>query len=197
MCEEMKTLVSRLAEYLRTREQHLRCFNIQGYESQVEGWFKGELLYFLDREKREGRLPDRKRENVVYFDDDPMNAKKGTKCLVDVVLQFDKTESSRVSWVELKHWIGCQKNTPYNPSSYFCQYNKSDIKKLSKIPKSGDKFMLVLYTPKPNPKKWNDGVNNFNKKFSKNLQCSLKPLTEPDDYPDYFFLGLLRVSKKT
>jgi len=53
---EMENLVSRFAEYLRTSEQQLRCF--PKYESQLEGWFKGELLYFLDREKSEGRTED-------------------------------------------------------------------------------------------------------------------------------------------
>ena len=85
MCEEMKTLVSRLAEYLRRSEQQLRCFH--KYESQVEGWFKGELLCFLDREKRAGRLHDFSRERQVYIDE--------RYILVDISLQFDV----RVSWV--------------------------------------------------------------------------------------------------
>lgn len=189
MYEEMILLVSRLAEYLRTSEQQLQCF--PKYESQLEGWFKGELLYFLDREKREGRLPDRKRENVVYFDDNPMNAKKRPKCLVDVVLQFDKTDSGRVSWVELKHWrMWYQKNKPYGSINwYFKNSAKPNVEKLLKIRKDGEKFMLILLTENPGFKKWNVGVEKFNK----SSPVAVCPLTNPGDYPDYFFLGLLYV----
>jgi len=48
MCEQMTNLVARVAEYLRGSEGQLRCFH--EYETQVEGWFKGELMYFLHRE---------------------------------------------------------------------------------------------------------------------------------------------------
>jgi hypothetical protein len=182
MCEEMKTLVSRLAEYLRRSEQQLRCFHT--YESQVEGWFKGELFCFLDQEKRTGRLHDFGREKS----GDNENRKR-----TDIVLQFDK--SSPISWVELKHWIGYQNNTPYDSSSYFRVDNNScikrDVKKLLTRPKDDDKFMLVPFTPNPGPEDWRAGVNLFNTNFP---PLSVRSLTNPDDYPKYFFLGLLHVS---
>jgi len=189
MCEEMENLVSRFAEYLRRSEQQLQCF--RQYESQVEGWFKGELTCFLDREKRTGRLPDSRRENVVYFDDNPMNAKKRPKCLVDVKLQFDKTDSGRVSWVELKHWrMWDQKNKPNGSCDWYFKHNaKPAVEKLLKIPKDGDKFMLMLLTENIGSKKWNLGV----KKFNKSSPRAVRSLTNPDNYPKYFFLGLLHV----
>jgi len=180
MCEEMKALVSRFAEYLRRSEQQLRCFHT--YESQVEGWFKGELLCFLDREKRTGRLHDFGREQS-----DDNESRKRT----DIVLQFG--ESSPISWVELKHWIGYQNNAPYRPSSYFTNYARPDVEKLQLIRKDGDKFMLVPFTPNPSSKEWNAGVEKFNTKFSPLSVCSL---TNPDDYPDFFFLGLLHVPER-
>ena len=184
----IETLVSRLAEYLRTSEQQLRCFD--QYESQVEGWFKGELIYFLDREKREGRLHDFGREKSAG------NEGNGR---IDIKLQFDK--SSPFSRVELKHWIKTQNNTNwYRNYWYFTTANhptcvKPDVEKLLKIRGDGAKFMLVLCTDNPGSEDWNSGVQKFNNKFSQNLQCSLNSLTNPDDYPDYFFLGLLHVSE--
>jgi len=182
MDEEMGDLVSRLAEYLRTSEQQLRCFH--EYKSQVEGWFKGELICFLDQEKRAGRLPYFERERLVY---DVLGRRKN----IDIALQFDKIDSSRVSWVELKHWhIGTQNNGNYGCRWYFRHATQPDVEKLLMIPEDGDKFILVLLTMNPGSKDWTAGVEAFNAAFPQLSVCSL---TNPGDYPDYFFLGLLHV----
>jgi hypothetical protein len=190
MDKEMILLVSRFKKYLEERsEQQLRCFH--NYESQVEGWFKGELLCFLDREKRERRLLNFERERSIYVDERRMQ--------VDIVLHFDETDSSRDSWVELKHWIKTQNNTNwYHNYWYFTTANhsscvKPDVEKMLKISGDGAKFMLVLCTPKPDYNEWNSGVDEFNAKFPSLSVCSL---TNPNDYPDYFFLGLLHVAEK-
>ena len=181
MDEEMKDLVSRLKKYLEKRsEQQLRCFH--KYESQVEGWFKGELLYFLEQEKLAGRLRNFERERKVYVDE--------KRKQVDVVLQFDKPDSSRV-WVELKHWIGYQNNTCFSPSWYFRYTASPEVERLLMIPEDGDKFMLVPFTPNPGSEAWKAGVDKFNTKFS---TLFVRSLTNPGDYPEYFFLGLLHVS---
>ena len=186
MDEEMKALISRLAEYLRRSEQQFRCFH--QYESQVEGWFKGELLCFLDREKRTGRLHNFGREKKLYVGDER------NRIQVDMMLQFDPPGS--VVWVELKHWIGRQNNQQFTPSQYFTIPRKrSDscaycVEKLLTIPGDGDKFMLVPFTPNPGSKEWRAGVEEFNTRFS---PLSVRSLTNPDDYPDFFFLGMLPV----
>jgi len=182
----MRALVSRFAEHLKMFEQQLRCFH--KYESQVEGWLKGELLCFLEQEKVAGRLPHFEREKVVRIGDKRMN--------VDVVLQFDKSRGSPLSFVELKHWhIGTQKNDYYGPQWYFKDPTcaKRDVEKLLKIPDGGDKFMLVLLTKNPGPEDWSCGVNEFNIKFPRLL---VRSLTDPGDYPDFFFLGLLHVGAR-
>ncbi len=182
MCEKMKDLVSKLAEYLRRSEQQLRCFH--KYESQVEGWFKGELLCFLDRENRTGRLHNFEREKS---GDDESRER------TDIVLQFDKL--SPISWVELKHCIGYYNNRRYDSSSYFRVDNDScirrDVEKLLTRPKDDDKFMLVPFTPNPGSEDWRAGVDLFNTNFS---PLSVRSLTSPSDYPDFFFLGLLHVA---
>ena len=191
MCEEMKTLVSRLAEYLRRSEQQLRCFHT--YESQVEGWFKGELICFLGREKLEGRLPNFEREKKLYVGDER------NRIQVDMILQFDPPGS--VVWVELKHWIKTQNNTNYyrndwyftTPSTNCSSCVQHGVEKLMKIDgEDGAKFMLVLCTDNPSSNVWNSGVKKFNTRFS---PLSVHSLTNPDDYPDYFFLGLLHVAE--
>jgi hypothetical protein len=183
MDEEMKALISRLAEYLRMSEQQLRCFH--KYESQVEGWFKGELLCFLDRERLEGRLPNFARERQVYYNDTQY-------ILVDTVLQFDEADNNCVCWVELKHWIGYQKNQNWSPSWYFTNTARPAVERLLTIPEPGDKYMLVPFTPNPGSEEWDSGVDKFNGEFPALL---VRSLTNPDDYPEFFFLGLLRVGR--
>ncbi len=181
MCEEMRTLVSRFTEYLKKSERQLGCFH--KYESQVEGWFKGELLCFLDQEKLTGCLPDFEREKLAYV--------LGKRKSVDIALQFDKSGSRPLSWIELKHWhIGNQNNINYGCDWYFSHAIKPDIEKLLTIPEDGDKFVLVLLTDNPGSEGWNSGVEKFNTRFS---PLSVRSLTNPDDYPKYFFLGLLHV----
>ncbi len=184
MDKEMKALVSRFAEYLRRSEQQLRCFH--KYESQVEGWFKGELICFLDQEKLEVRLPNFEREKKLYIGDEC------NRIQVDMMLQFAQPGGNSVSWVELKHWIGYQNETPYKPSSYFMTTTcvKPVVERLLTIPGNGDKFILVPFTPNPDSEDWNSGVDAFNTKFP---HLSVRSLTNPGDYPDYFFLGLLHV----
>lgn len=182
MCEEMRKLVSRFAEHLRRSERQLQCFH--QYESQVEGWFKGELICFLDQEKLEDRLHGFERERQVYY-----NETQYMK--IDIALQFDNRPTS---WVELKHCIGYYDNRCYDSRSYFSLDNdsciKRDVEKLLVIPKDGDKFILVPFTPNPGSEDWRSGVDAFNTNFS---PLSVRSLTNPDDYPDYFFLGLLHV----
>jgi len=186
MDEEMMLLVSWLAEYLRRSEQQLQCFH--KYESQVEGWFTGELFCFLDREIREGRsrLSGFERQAVCHIG--------GGYIKIDLKLRFHEPDS--VAWVELKHWhIGIQNNQLYDCHWYFTTANhsscvKPDVEKLLRIPEDGDKFMLVLLTKNPGSEGWNSGVEEFNTMFH---PLSVHSLTNPSDYPEYFFLGLLHV----
>jgi len=188
MDKEMILLVSRFAEYLRMREQQLRCFH--KYELQVEGWFKGEMLCFLDQEKQAGRLPDFKLEKKLYVH----VGDKRKRISVDIALQFE----SGSRWVELKHWhIGTQNNQYYGSDWYFKTPAKHcnscvecGVEQLIKIPENGDKFMLVLLTKNPASKEWTAGVEAFNSSFPR---LAVHSLTNPEDYPDCFFLGLLHV----
>jgi hypothetical protein len=196
MDEEMKALVSRLAKYLKKSEQQLCCFH--KCESQVEGWFKGELLCFLDQEKLAGRLSSFEREKKLYVH----VGDKRKRMQIDFVLHFDETNRSRISWVELKHWIKTQNNTNYycngwyftTPSTNCNSCVQRGVEQLMKI-NGGDgaKFILVLCTDNPGSKDWNSGVEKFKHKFPQLAVHSVHSLTNPDNYPEYFFLGLLHV----
>ena len=99
----MIELVERFREALDGRRDILDCFC--NYGVQLEGWLKGELLYFLDAEKSGGRLYDFDRE--VSFG-------QGRR-KIDIRITG---ANGLATWVELKHWlIGYQKGYKYDAGS--------------------------------------------------------------------------------
>ena len=58
--EHVIAFVRRFGEVLDGDLGRLSCFHVYGV--QVEGWLKGELLYFLDNEKKKGTVADFDRE---------------------------------------------------------------------------------------------------------------------------------------
>ena len=175
---QMVELVKRFQEVLDARRGILECFC--NYGVQLEGWLKGELLYFLDAEKAGGRLYDFDRE--VGFG-------QGRK-RIDIKITG---ENGLVTWVELKHWlIGHQKGYKYDAGFYLRDRSwvgiKPDVEKLKLT--SGSKFVLTLATTNPGAKDWFCGVEAFNRKFS---PLRISPMTDPADFPSQYFLGLLAV----
>ena len=147
---------------------------------------KGEILWFLDRETANGRLANFSREVVV--------PQRKSRKRIDLRLLFDTVEGPATYWIEMKHWlIGYQKDYKLNCQFYFGDSSsvgiKPDVEKLVNL-KSGEKYLLILMTANPGMKDWEDGVRKFNGKFE---PLHLTPLTKPMKYPEYFFLGLLRV----
>ncbi len=164
-------------------ENHLKCFH--DYGVQVEGWLKGEFLTFLEDEKKSGRIIDFDRE---------VKSLDGRK-KVDFRIEIPSEADNTCVWLELKHWlIGKQKGVNYYASFYFGDPSAigiiSDVKKLAKVPDEG-RYLLVLATANPGQDEWQKGVSKFNKKFT---PFFLEPLTYPRDFPDYYFLGLIKVS---
>jgi len=182
----VKGLVARFREGMDSKEELLKCFCRYGV--QLEGWLKGELLCFLDREKEMGRLADFDREVSLGI-----GRKK-----VDFKVEILTNSSLLEAWIELKHWlIGYQRGTKYNAQFYFGDPSsaagiKPDVEKLNDISNS-TKFLLILTTANPGTNDWSAGVDNFNKKFR---PLYLKSLTDPIEYPSFYFLGLLEISRR-
>ncbi|MBI2587111.1 MAG: hypothetical protein HYW28_14760 [Rhodospirillales bacterium] len=179
--EPVNDLITNLSAYLKRREVQLKAF--YKFESQLEGWLKGELITFLDHERLDHRIYDFEREARI-----PESRKR-----VDFRIDFAEGNGIKnTAWIELKHWhIGKQKGIPYTCKFYFGDSNKGivvDVRKLD-ILESECQYLLILMTKNPEKKDWDAGIEIFNRKFSPYL---LRPLTQPTDYPDSFFLGLLR-----
>jgi len=173
-------LVFRFKEVMDSRENTLNSFCKYGV--QLEGWLKGEILSFFDAEKNAGRIDNFDREMIIG------QGKKKTD--INIKLSPD----SQIAWIELKHWlIGYQRGTPYNAQFYFGDPTsvgiKPDAEKLSGL-SNGGKYLLILTTANPALKDWSDGVEKFNRKFS---PIQLNSLTNPIDFPNFYYLGLLEI----
>jgi hypothetical protein len=150
---------------------------------QVEGWLKGEFLFFLDGKKANGKIINFERE---------IQMGSGKK-KIDFYIHLDKSQKLE-AWIELKHWlVGYQKGTKYNAQFYFSDPSsvgiRSDAEKLNKVSKDRS-YLLILATANPGINDWDAGVRKFNEKFS---PLRLVSLIEPDSFPEFYFLGLLRI----
>jgi hypothetical protein len=54
----------------------------------------------------------------------------------------------------------------------------------------GGRWLLLLFTTNPGKDECNIGIEQFHSKWSPR---KLVPMTDPDDFPDSYFLGLLEV----
>jgi len=171
-----------LKDYLDTKKEILTCFC--GHGVQLEGWFKGELLFFFSNLKNSKDIYDFNREVKP-----PVANNK-----IDFKLKLQIDNRIETVWLEIKHWlIGYQKGYKYNAQFYFGDPTsvgiKPDIEKLTII-KSDNKYMLISMTANPGRNDWQNGVQKFNNKFS-NLK--IESLTDPAEFEDFYFLGLLKI----
>ena len=184
--ERLKELISAFKKDLDSKHEQLNCFCKHGV--QLEGWLKGELIYFLEKQKKCGRIEGFEREVT------PHGYGHGRR-KVDIKVELRLESEIFIVWVELKYWlIGEQKGTPYKPKFYFNERGsigiKPDIEKLILI-ENDFKFLLILSVKNPKIEDWDEGVKVFNDKFP---NYNLKSLTDPNVYEDSYYLGLLSVS---
>jgi hypothetical protein len=168
---------------MNDHEELLKSFCRHGV--QLEGWLKGELLYFLDNEK--------KQKVIIDFDREVALGKEIGK--VDLRLTFSAPAGFVDAWTELKYWlIGHQRGSSYGASFYFGDPSSVgisiDAQKLLRIP-NGLKYILVLAVANPGSDDWSSGVEKFNSKFS---PLHLTSITDPENFPESYFLGLLNVA---
>lgn len=180
--DRLLALISDLRKVLDDHVEQLKCF-IRA-ESQFEYWFKAELFYFLEIEKGKHLIKDFERE-----------VRLNNRQRVDFRITFGSYPNIDDAWVELKHWlIGYQKGTKYDLDSYFTDEQSSiqDVEKLFLTPE-GPKYLLVIATRNPGHDKWVEEIKRFN---VRNAPFYVRAVTDPKDYPETYFIGLLRASKK-
>jgi len=172
----MERLVPHLRDHFDPLQDRLLCF--AKYGVQTEGWFKGEMLFFLDKLVERGI--------VTTFD---REVRRET-VLVDLQVRLNQ-----LHWLELKHWlIGKQKGTTYGASFYFRDRSSvgiiRDVSKLLACPAGDPRWLLILASANPGVEAWRRGVEGFNDKFK---PIRVTSHTDPGEFPTSYFLGLLSV----
>jgi len=155
------------------------------YNRQVEGWFKGELLKIA---------ADLQNKSVVTeFHPDFRIAPNRGKQNIDL---YFKLGGKSVVWIELKHWyLGrYQSGGAWTAEQYLTQKTSgTPYNVISKLPKdwSEPTYMLIVTTPRPHKLDyWDRGISRLIKTYpGRSIRC----LTRLEDYPEYFFLGLISI----
>lgn len=180
--EETHSLVLRLRQHFVDSNDIFLSLVRHGV--QTEGWFKAEMLCFLDGEKVANRIASFDREV-------PFGVGKRK---LDLKLSYNTIKTAAL--IELKHWlIGPQRGTSWYARTYFLDPSpvgiKPDVERLTNITEDS-KYLLVLATSNPGEDDWSTGLQKFNTKFH---PLHITSLTHPRDFSGSFFLGLLRVAE--
>ena len=138
-------------DHFLTEEALARVQSFLSSQHQVEGWFKGELLFLLKSLRDNNRLEDWHSEYSP-----PEIGKKRIDFYVNL--------SDGPLYIELKSfYYGRQANATIDLATCFTALPK-DVDKLADL-RDGNKFSLVFVTPKPNPQLWQRALQKFQRKY--------------------------------
>jgi len=173
----VNTILPRIKKHFDALQDRLLCFREQ--EVQVEGWFKGEMLFLLSGLKREGVIEG--------FGREAGNQQGRTK--VDLTIAL----GGSTHWIELKHWlVGVERGARLDPPFYFGDPTSvgivKDFDKLVAVASEAPKWFLILLTGNPGSELWEKGLARFHRKFTPRKLLSL---STPKEFPAAYFLGLL------
>jgi hypothetical protein len=174
----MDELIPCLKAHFDSLEDRLRSFAAHGV--QVEGWFKGKLIFALDVCRKSGAIQRFDREIKI----------RPSRRAIDLYVQMDRDH-----WVELKHWlIGEQKSAKWGASDYFSDSTGliNDVNRLLGIEGQTSRWLFVLATANPGQAAWQLGIDRFNTKFALHF---LSSVTDPAVFPSWYYLGLLKVNR--
>ena len=148
-------LVSDFRSTLDQNVEQLKCFCKKGV--QVEGWLKGEMLFFLDNET--GRKVITEFEREVWM---RPNSSHRNRYIVDLKIISGSKELPEEALIELKHWmIGYQKKTFWYAHTYFSDPSSVGLslyaKKLLQI-SNKPSYILILATANPGSDDWYIGI---------------------------------------
>ena len=149
-------------------------------QRQVEGWFKGELLYLFSFLEGQGLLSDWESEAPVAV---------GSKKKYDFRLTIDHSPI----YLELKTlYHGQQRNSRIDLGIYFYKDTVgiwSDVEKLASL-QTGQGFCLLFVYPAPERKTWQAALEGFAKRIS---PIQIEEISDPDAYPASLYIAKLKV----
>lgn len=164
--EEMK-------KHVLSHSDQFECFI--KYEFQSEGWLKTELLILLDSLYGKGNIgkPDRE-----------VKAKGLSK--IDLLVNINNEKH----YVELKHYyVGKQKGQRWRVIDFIDDL-EAECGKFKAVGAGDKAWIFALCTINPGNDDWQKSIDRFN---NSNNPVRLYSKTNPDDFPENYFIGILNV----
>ena len=151
--EAMMEIYKAMIEYFDNKVDYIRLFDKN--DVRVEGWFKGELLVFFDRLKKQNTIQD-------YFREKRIRVGKRRR-----QIDFEIKSKDIANLIEIKAMpIGRRQNTPRNLRFYFTENNNgilNDFTKLESINmENANKWIIGFIYPKPTKEEWSSEIARIN-----------------------------------
>jgi hypothetical protein len=149
-------------------------------ERQVEGWFKGELLWLLKSWKDDRLIDNWKSEYRAFQTNDKRHYRR-----MDFFIEL----ADGPLYLELKTFYhGTQAGQNVDLGTCFT-FLPPDIDKLANLP-SGNKFLLVFVTPNPESKnkKWQTTLDGFRKNYP-----NVSEIPARHKFPEEIYIAKLKV----
>ncbi|MGD9537342.1 MAG: hypothetical protein AB7P52_05685 [Alphaproteobacteria bacterium] len=174
-------IFSEFFEVFVHNKEKFECFSKHG--RQLEGWFKGELIVYLEKMKINNKIESFSTEYNIE------NIESSGK--VDFGVQIYKGNKLFKALIELKHLTDKQPFRQYflpnNSGSYASQMTKM-VESLNK-----NNYFLVFFTKNPGKEKWEKMILDFNNIYTK---IYINDLTNPHNYPEYYFPALINIKSR-
>lgn len=149
-------------------------------QRQVEGWFKGELLYLFSSLQDQSQLLSWESEAFL-----PNNGRKKS--------DFKLVINNVPIFLELKTlYTGKQGNSQIDLGIYFYKDTVGiwpDIQKLAAI-EVGQGFCILFVYPSPNPVRWRKTLEAYNTRISPTL---IKEISNIEKYPSPLYIAKLEI----
>jgi hypothetical protein len=166
-------LFNRIDEHFLREESLARIRAFISTQRQVEGWFKGELLFLFQSLQEENHIE-------MWQPEWPTNDNRR----IDFYLLLEDGPL----YIELKSFYhGNQVNAFITLGTCF-YFLPNDIIKLANI-NDGNKFSLVFVTPNPNPENWGNALNAFQHLFPYINEEYIQ-----NNFPDTLYISKIRVN---
>src|SRR5260370_12201129 len=149
-------------------------------QRQVEGWFKGELLYLFSRLQDQGQLLSWESEAFL-----PNNGRKKS--------DFKVVINHAAIYLELKTlYTDKQGRSQIDLGIYFYKDTVGiwpDVQKLAAI-EAGQGFCILFVYPSPNPMRWRQILEAYNTRVTSTF---VREVSNIDKYPSSLYIAKLEI----
>jgi len=175
----MEVIKQDILDWFLAKKEYFKVF--AEADTRLEGWFKAELIFLLNRLLQQKKIDEFKREPKI-------DTSAGRK-QIDFIIKLN----GELHLCELKALcISQAAGTPRNLHFYFREDNVGlikDFRKLESLPYK-NKWVIGFIYPKPNHNQWKEELSLLPNDL-KHWKC----ITDPSEFEDFLFISICRPEK--